>query len=486
MIRYLPGRPGGHLLVTEGGRLVLVATGQTAADPAGLSAALREGDAVGALLGLLTSKGLAATPEFAIVVPESETDVRCIVRGGMTVELETESGAVLLEGTGRSTWREDRVDGVRALAVQSPQELKAKTMLPLGSGAAWAAGAVIAGVDPAAAEPAAETAAAAAPEPAPGPTPDPVEVAPEAEPAPAVVDDPAPEPEPEPEAEPEPAAEAEPAAEPEPESAEESFPEHTMVEPAESEPESESETEAAPETAAPETEASGQPEPADEIEDRTIVREPGRSTEPAEPLADDLDELESTVVRHVAVGEGEPDAGAADHDGFTIMSADVAEIRRRAAAAAAGPGADPAPATAPAPGMVGTGMPPAAAPGAPASAPVLVQPHRYELVFADGRVEALDQPVVIGRAPAVSKESGGRLPRLVAISDDQDVSRTHVRVALEGDTVVVTDLNSRNGTVVTLPGKSPQQLRGGEPAAVLGGTLIDLGGGVVITVRERA
>jgi pSer/pThr/pTyr-binding forkhead associated (FHA) protein len=95
----------------------------------------------------------------------------------------------------------------------------------------------------------------------------------------------------------------------------------------------------------------------------------------------------------------------------------------------------------------------------------------------------LDRPVLIGRSPSVSQVSGGSMPRLMIVgTGDQDISRNHAQVALEGDTVVVTDLHSRNGTLVVLPGKSPQKLRAGEPTAVIVGTVIDLGGGVTITV----
>jgi hypothetical protein len=57
-----------------------------------------------------------------------------------------------------------------------------------------------------------------------------------------------------------------------------------------------------------------------------------------------------------------------------------------------------------------------------------------------------------------------------------------VQFAVEGGTVVVTDLHSRNGTTITLPGKTPQLLRQGESTSVLVGTVVDLGGGVTITV----
>jgi pSer/pThr/pTyr-binding forkhead associated (FHA) protein len=85
----------------------------------------------------------------------------------------------------------------------------------------------------------------------------------------------------------------------------------------------------------------------------------------------------------------------------------------------------------------------------------------------------------------VSKVSGGQVPRLVSLgSADQDISRNHVQFQVEGDTVVVTDLHSRNGTIVVLPGKPPQKLRQGEPTAVIVGTVVDLGGGVTLTVCE--
>jgi hypothetical protein len=108
-----------------------------------------------------------------------------------------------------------------------------------------------------------------------------------------------------------------------------------------------------------------------------------------------------------------------------------------------------------------------------------------QLERADGSRESLARPVLIGRAPSVPAATpSGSAPRLLTILDDKDISRSHIRVSVEGDAVVVTDLASKNGTVVTLPGGSPRKLRGGEPTVVLPGTLIDLGGGVTFTVRE--
>jgi hypothetical protein len=104
----------------------------------------------------------------------------------------------------------------------------------------------------------------------------------------------------------------------------------------------------------------------------------------------------------------------------------------------------------------------------------------------DGTIEPVVDAVVLGRAPTIGKLSGGRVPRLVVIgAGDPDISRSHLRVALEGGTVVVTDLDSRNGTHVVAPGRLPVKLRPAEPTPVLTETVIDLGGGWTIQVVTR-
>jgi len=100
--------------------------------------------------------------------------------------------------------------------------------------------------------------------------------------------------------------------------------------------------------------------------------------------------------------------------------------------------------------------------------------RRFALVLPGDRREPIVGELVIGRAPT-ARVVDGRTPRLVELDGDPDVSRSHVRVALEGDTVVVTDLRSRNGTNVVLPGKPPQLLRADEPTPVIPGTVVDLG-----------
>jgi hypothetical protein len=156
-------------------------------------------------------------------------------------------------------------------------------------------------------------------------------------------------------------------------------------------------------------------------------------------------------------------ADAGDHDGLTMMSGDIAELRKRAAAQSA------------------------AAAGSPTTAPERPAEPQFRIELPDGRTEALDRPVIVGRSPSATRVSGGELPRLVTVGgSDPDVSRSHVRFTVEGGTVVITDLHSRNGTLMSLPGRAPQKLREGEPTSALSGTIVDLGGGIRITVSESA
>ena len=171
-------------------------------------------------------------------------------------------------------------------------------------------------------------------------------------------------------------------------------------------------------------------------------------------------------LRGASSGRGDQ-ADPGDHDGLTIASVDIRRLRAEREAAKA---ADAAP-------IRGDDTDHARS-----------QPRQPEpqLRMPDGALEPIGHELVLGRAPSVSKVSGGRLPRLVTIGHgDPDISRSHVRLALEGGTVVITDLHSRNGTLVVAPGKPPVKLRAGEPTPVLIGTVVDLGGGCTLQVVGR-
>jgi hypothetical protein len=109
----------------------------------------------------------------------------------------------------------------------------------------------------------------------------------------------------------------------------------------------------------------------------------------------------------------------------------------------------------------------------------LFRPSLGLLRFSTGQVVELDRRVVVGRSPSVERVSGDELPQLVQVdSPDQDVSRSHAEVRLEGWRVLVVDLDSVNGTVVTAPGRPPERLNALEPYPLVPGAVVDLAGEV--------
>jgi FHA domain len=102
---------------------------------------------------------------------------------------------------------------------------------------------------------------------------------------------------------------------------------------------------------------------------------------------------------------------------------------------------------------------------------------------SDGSTAEVDRTVLIGRAPSGDR-SGSRAPRLMTVpSPNHDISRTHLEVAPEDWQIVVTDLNSTNGTVLVRPGVlDRQRLAPGEPVHVQLGSVMELGDGVSVLI----
>ncbi|MGR2751444.1 FHA domain-containing protein [Agromyces arachidis] len=163
----------------------------------------------------------------------------------------------------------------------------------------------------------------------------------------------------------------------------------------------------------------------------------------------------TTIVPPRDVGEEAP---LGDHDGLTVAAADLRRLRGDGSSAQSAAGDRP---------------------GAPSQ-------DRLALRMPDGSFEPITGELLLGRSPAIGRVAGRRVPRPVVIgAGDPDISRTHVRVADEGGTAVVTDLASRNGTSVVAPGQPPMRLRPSEPMPVLPETVIDLGGGWSVQVVVR-
>lgn len=408
-----------------------------------LWASINSAHGIQAVLDELTRGGMSATPSFALAEWESglgsvPATVRAIIRGDVRLVVRAAEGTVAKDASGVSTWLEHEYPRVVGFDVEvSKAKNKAGDAsllppLPLVAGMAWVS-AVTVGKSDIDAKAVAQPNVAA--QPAGGPAIDPTATA-AATPAAVELPDATPAKSPE-----EPSAPAAPSAWIDPEATVAELtvsPEAALLS-------------AGPSASQTDVAADGSYDYLfgetvfRTVEDAAVREEDGPPSDPAAPAASP----DASVA-------GQFDAG--DHDGHTIASSDIAKLRagRKARAASA----------------------------ASAAAPP-VGPNLY-LELANGSREPLSQPILVGRAPSVSKVSGGQIPRLLTIAGpDQDISRNHAQFAVAGGTVVVTDLHSRNGTLVVLPGRPPQQLRQGEPTSVIVGTIVDLGGGVTFTVCEE-
>ena len=105
------------------------------------------------------------------------------------------------------------------------------------------------------------------------------------------------------------------------------------------------------------------------------------------------------------------------------------------------------------------------------------------LRLASGDAVQLDRGVLLGRAPKVNAElSAADRPHLVRVTSAQnDISRNHVEIVLEGWHVLIRDLGSTNGTTVALPGQHPVRLRPSDQQVIEPGTVITLADEVSLT-----
>ncbi|MGW6129811.1 FHA domain-containing protein [Cellulomonas sp. NPDC055163] len=190
------------------------------------------------------------------------------------------------------------------------------------------------------------------------------------------------------------------------------------------------------------------------------------------PDDEDLDDVDTygadvvaaaeAVLQGEAAAHADPDFGD-DHDGLTILSSDLVAIRDQL------------------PSWAGDEVPGPFRVVAPEVDPTA------KLVLSTGLVVSLDRSVLLGRAPQVSRVTNRELPRLVTVpSPQQDISRTHAEVRAEGDDVLVTDLHSTNGILVSRPGERARRLHPGEATVVAAGEVVDLGDGVTFTVERGA
>ncbi|SDD43075.1 FHA domain-containing protein [Sanguibacter gelidistatuariae] len=201
-----------------------------------------------------------------------------------------------------------------------------------------------------------------------------------------------------------------------------------------------------------------QPEPA-----RAVVQAPAPAPHPAPVRALEA-ALPAGLASRPVPGPPPPPPVKPETDedpyGSTVLSTSLVEIRRQM----------PSWQEDPVPG-------PFAIPPVPARVP--------RIRMSSGLSVPLDRAVLIGRAPVVSRVAARDLPRLVTVvSPNQDISRTHAQVRVDGEDVLVTDLNSTNGMLLVEPGLPPRRLRSGEPTPLRAHAVVDLGDDVTFTLES--
>lgn len=418
-------RPGQWYLIVIPGALVALPPDVPGDVVARLWERMPEEKTLATVVDVLTTHAggsFTALPSFVAAAAEG-ADVRIALRGGVSARVTTATETLELSGAEVTTWNERFLGGATQveITVETTEEADG---LPVQSGIVRAS-AASAELEPTDADP---LTAALGPVPVVGSAaPAAVEVPPEAvEPVPVAEPEPAPvsampEPEPEPEA----------AAEPAPETAPDTAPEPVV-----------------------------EPEPLPVIEDASLL-----STEVtlAPPVDDDFDQLWGATVHSAApvAPPVVPTAVEGDHDGATVSAADLRALRQQP------PVANDAPTE-----VLDVPVPPSA-----------VSVGRIRL--STGQVAVLDRTVIIGRRPRSTRASGANLPHLIAVeSPQQDISRSHLEIRPEGDTVVVVDLHTTNGSTLLRSGSDPLRLHPGEQTLVLSDDVVDLGDGVTVVFED--
>jgi len=460
-------RPGAWQLVVESGGVVAVPADVEADRLATLHRMLRDGTpALTDVIDVLAAGSIAALGSFAVALTSGDS-IRFAVRGPVQARIVASGDDEVVSGAEVSTWTERFIADAQGFEL-TVDDAQADVWYPIVSGVVLAAAlrqGATAATPAEAAEPDADGASAGATA-----TPAPVDLDPGAEAEaeaeagaePTAAAD-AGDGEPavseplvsESEAESDSWSESERDSEAEAESGSESEPE--SVSDAESETESEQGADPEPQTA-PEVASASQPQPGADAAGFS-------GSDPA--IAQTLIPSDLTLAP-MSEGEGIPSSdipGLGDHDGATISAAELRRLRSQQ-------------------GL--TTEPPTAGPDAPTAVlPVVEAPaasgaHGVARL-STGQVIELDRTVIIGRRPRSTRVSGDSMPHLVAVdSPQQDISRSHLEIRPEGDSVVVIDLRTTNGSTLLRPGADPVRLHPGEHTLVLSGDVVDLGDGVTV------
>lgn len=173
------------------------------------------------------------------------------------------------------------------------------------------------------------------------------------------------------------------------------------------------------------------------------IKPPAAAAIPAAAPADFTEETTPQVPTGEAANDGEP--VEADDDGGTVYSSDLASSHK---------------------------------PAGRAGALAIVRTNQ-------GANVTLDMPVLIGRSP--NPEGAPKPSQILKVSSPaNNISRNHIFVSPSNGSIIVTDLNSTNGTTIVQPGERPFILANGESVEIKLGTLLDLGDGLSLRIEPAA
>lgn len=117
-------------------------------------------------------------------------------------------------------------------------------------------------------------------------------------------------------------------------------------------------------------------------------------------------------------------------------------------------------------------------------AQMMARPSLGRVRFSTGEIVDLDRTIVVGRFPQRTPGTDGadQPVRLITVpSPSRDISRSHLEVRLDGWNVVLVDLTTINGSVLTRQGYPPYVLPADSPTLAFNGDIVDLGDGVELT-----
>lgn len=117
----------------------------------------------------------------------------------------------------------------------------------------------------------------------------------------------------------------------------------------------------------------------------------------------------------------------------------------------------------------------------------VARPPLGAVTVSSGERFVLDRSAIIGRRPRASRVSAQDMPQLITVpSPQQDISRSHLELRLEGWHVVALDLGTTNGTTLYREGFEPLRLRSREGVVLHDGDHLDLGDDVHLVFGEKA